>query len=77
MSCGYSKFVEGICGPSIDNPANKQRLQIEKCSKETKGHLNSYNVKDAIPEAALLLARAGKSDILLVVWYNTALNEPN
>ena len=60
-SCGYSEFVDGICGPSSDNPANVQCVTIEKCNKNIKAHLKSYKVWDSFldTEARLLLARAG------------------
>ena len=28
VSCGYSEFVGGICGPGSDNPANVQCVTI-------------------------------------------------
>ena len=60
-SCEYGQIAGGTCGCSVDNPANVESIVIAKCNKDIRGHLRSYNVRDASvqSELKLLLARAG------------------
>ena len=66
-TCSYSEFVGGCCGPSSGNPANIQCVALGKCTKDVRGHLKSFKVRDSCvnTEASLLLARAG--NFLLLV----------
>ena len=61
-SCGYSKYVSGVCGGSSESPGSDLCVRIAECCKDIKGHLKTYGVSDATlsSEARLLLARAGK-----------------
>ena len=60
-SCEYGQIVGGACGPSMDNPASVKSVALANCKKDIKGHLRSFDVRDATldSEGKLLLARAG------------------
>ena len=60
-SCEYGKIAGGMCGPSVDNPANVKSVVLAKCNKAIQGHLHAYNIRDAtlVSDSKLLLARAG------------------
>ena len=60
-SSSYSEVVDGMCGPSVTNPAHVQCVLIRKCDKDIRGHLKAIGVSDSsLDKARLLLARAGQ-----------------
>ena len=61
-SCGYSAYVDGLCGSSTVNAMVLPCVPLESCQKDVKVHLKALDVRDATlqTEAQLLLARAGK-----------------
>ena len=60
-TCGYSSYVRGPCGSSIQNHKNVQCVLLSDCQGDASLHLKALNVWDSSlkTEAQLLLARAG------------------
>ena len=44
-SCQYGRIAGGICGSSVDNPANVKSVVLAKCTKAIQGDLPPYNVR--------------------------------
>ena len=62
-SCGYSKLVGGICGPSAFNQADVECVAIGQCRKDVYNHLVYCKISDDFgvdSESKLLLTRAGR-----------------
>ena len=63
-SCGYSKLVGGICGPSAFNPTNVECVAIGQCRKDVYNRLVYYcKISDDFrvdSESKLLLTRVGR-----------------
>ena len=61
VTCGYSLYVGGPCGSSIQNHTNVQCVLLSDCQGDVSVHLKALNVWDASlkTQAQLLLARAG------------------
>ena len=60
-TCGYSSYVGGPCGSSIQNHTNVQCVLLSDFQGDVSVHLKALNVWDASLkiEAQLILARAG------------------
>ena len=58
---GYSSYVGGPCGSSIQNHKNVQCVLLSDCLGDVSLHLKALNVWDSSlkTEAQLLLARVG------------------
>ena len=41
-SCKYASLVGGLCGYSVENPANSQCITIGKCTKDISNHLRTF-----------------------------------
>ena len=62
-SCGYSKLVGGICGPSAFNPANVECVAIGQYREDVYNRLVYCKISDDFrvdSESKLLLTRAGR-----------------
>ena len=60
-TCGYSSYIGGPCGSSIQHHTNMQCALLSDCQGGVRVNLKALNVWDASlkTEAQLLLARAG------------------